>query len=206
MRPKYLTRLSEMHAEVVRTEQESGLLLEAAEVLEREVAEHASEKERMQKMMGMSGALDTAYGGAGGEVVEDSMAAGAAEDSSGANFSSTLRGEFYDTDAAGADASRDVRRFRSPGIENYTPTPGGGAFARAGPTPASLKKGSAAKPRQLSIKQLLEYLHAIYDSKVKYDKKCKDAHLPRETMEQHMYTFLNQRYGLRKIIVNQASA
>ena len=36
MRPHYVQRLADMHAEVVRSERESSLLLEAAEVLEKE--------------------------------------------------------------------------------------------------------------------------------------------------------------------------
>jgi len=46
----------------------------------------------------------------------------------------------------------------------------------------------------------------LYASKTKYDKKCVKSRLPRETMEQHLYTFLNQRYGLRKLIIENATA
>ena len=162
MRPKYLAALTEMHSEVVRTEEESRLLLEAAEVLEREVAEHAAEKERMSKIMGASGTLDSTIGG---ELNEDRALASAVEDSTGRrNFASSLRSELYGTEVNDGDGTRtsgrDMRRFRSPGIENYTPTPGGGAFARAASSLSSQKKQAMAKPRQLSIKQLLELIHA----------------------------------------------
>jgi len=31
----------------------------------------------------------------------------------------------------------------------------------------------------------------MYAQKVKFDKKCMDNHVPKETMEQYMYTYLN---------------
>jgi len=46
----------------------------------------------------------------------------------------------------------------------------------------------------------------MYNQKQKYDKKCTDSRLPIETMEQYMYTFLNQRYGLKNLIIEWASA
>lgn len=36
--------------------------------------------------------------------------------------------------------------------------------------------------RQLTLKQLLEVIESIYASKEKFDKKCSDAKLPRETV------------------------
>lgn len=41
---------------------------------------------------------------------------------------------------------------------------------------------------------------------MKFDKKCEDNHLHRETMEQYMYIYLNQRYGLKSLIVEWAAA
>ncbi|KAG5500310.1 hypothetical protein JIQ42_04647 [Leishmania sp. Namibia] len=58
----------------------------------------------------------------------------------------------------------------------------------------------------LSLRQLKENIEGIYASKIKYDDKCRQHQLPRETMEQHMYTYLNQRYGLRDIIVEWVTA
>lgn len=45
--------------------------------------------------------------------------------------------------------------------------------------------------RTLTLKQLKDVIDEIYASKEKFDKKCADGKMPRETMEQHMYTFLN---------------
>ncbi|CAD8172766.1 unnamed protein product [Paramecium octaurelia] len=57
----------------------------------------------------------------------------------------------------------------------------------------------------IPLKQLKEQIQEIYDSKAKYDQKCQETKQARETMEQHMYTFLNQKYGLKNIIIEQAS-
>merc|ERR1712166_1650290 len=60
--------------------------------------------------------------------------------------------------------------------------------------------------RELSNKQLLTFIEELYESKVKFDTKCREARLPRETMEQHLYTYLNQKYGLKSLIIEWASA
>jgi len=49
-------------------------------------------------------------------------------------------------------------------------------------------------------------INELYTSKTKYDKKHLEANLPRETMEQHMYTYLNQKYGLKSLIIEWATA
>ena len=41
----------------------------------------------------------------------------------------------------------------------------------------------------------------MYAQKVKFDKKCADNKLGRETLEQFMYTYLNQKYGLKALII-----
>eukprot|EP00743_Colponemidia_sp_Colp-15_P004572 GILK01004929.1.p1 GENE.GILK01004929.1~~GILK01004929.1.p1 ORF type:complete len:534 (+),score=90.15 GILK01004929.1:109-1602(+) len=70
---------------------------------------------------------------------------------------------------------------------------------RSGPPTVSVN-------RTLTLRQLREFIEEIYVSKAKFDQKCAEAHLPRETMEQHMYTYLNQKYGLKSLIVEWASA
>ena len=60
--------------------------------------------------------------------------------------------------------------------------------------------------RSLTVKQLKELINEIYNNKVKYDQRCEENKLPRETMEQYMYTFLNQRYGLKSLIIEWAAA
>ncbi|ETK74103.1 hypothetical protein F441_19435 [Phytophthora nicotianae CJ01A1] len=60
--------------------------------------------------------------------------------------------------------------------------------------------------RNLSLKQLVDLINCVYASKVKYDIRATTAGAPRETMEQHLYTYLNTRFGLPKLIVEHASA
>ncbi len=61
-------------------------------------------------------------------------------------------------------------------------------------------------PKILTIKMTKEIMNEIYNSKAAYDKKCYENKLPRETMEQHMYTYLNQKYGLKNLIIEWASS
>merc|ERR1712166_483332 len=60
--------------------------------------------------------------------------------------------------------------------------------------------------RVLSRGKLIEVIHEICASKSKFDKKCSEGKLARETMEQHLYTFLYQKYGLRSLMIDWASA
>jgi cell division septum initiation protein DivIVA len=60
--------------------------------------------------------------------------------------------------------------------------------------------------RNLSLKQMKDIINDIYTQKVKYDQKCEENKLPRETMEQYMYTYLNQRYGLKNLIIEWAAS
>ncbi|RQM23237.1 hypothetical protein B5M09_003148 [Aphanomyces astaci] len=57
-----------------------------------------------------------------------------------------------------------------------------------------------------AAKAAADLIEAIYASKRKYDQMNADANTPKETMEQHMYTYLNQRFGLHALIVEYASA
>lgn len=60
--------------------------------------------------------------------------------------------------------------------------------------------------RNLSLKQLKDLINDIYIQKTQYDKKWEENKLPRETMEQYMYTYLNQRYGLKNLIIEWAAS
>ena len=39
-----------------------------------------------------------------------------------------------------------------------------------------------------------------------YDKRCEQNNIVQENMEEHMYNFLNQKYGLRSITINHANS
>ena len=46
----------------------------------------------------------------------------------------------------------------------------------------------------------------IYIQKVKYDKKCLESKLAKETMEQYTYTYLNQVYGIKNIVQDYSNS
>jgi hypothetical protein len=58
----------------------------------------------------------------------------------------------------------------------------------------------------LTLRQLKEIIEEIYASKAKYDERCLMNKMPRETMEQHMYNYLNTKYGLKNLILDWASS
>lgn len=60
--------------------------------------------------------------------------------------------------------------------------------------------------RVLTKKMLIEIIEDIYNSKTHFDKKCIESKMPKETMEQHMYTYLNQKYGLKNLIIEWATS
>ena len=60
--------------------------------------------------------------------------------------------------------------------------------------------------RSITIKNLLETINEIYQSKIAHDKKLQESGLQKETLEQHMYTYLNYKYGLKNLVIEWASA
>lgn len=56
------------------------------------------------------------------------------------------------------------------------------------------------------MKQLKEMINDIYNQKTKFDLKCEEGRQAKETMEQYMYTYLNQKYGLKNLIIEWAAA
>ena len=60
--------------------------------------------------------------------------------------------------------------------------------------------------RVLTIKMMKDIINEIYTSKIEFDKKCLESKMPKETMEQHMYTYLNQKYGLKNLIIEWATS
>ena len=60
--------------------------------------------------------------------------------------------------------------------------------------------------RVLTLKQLKDLIQDMYVQKQKFDEKCTESKLPRQTMEQYMYNYLNQRYGLKNLIIEWAAA
>lgn len=54
-------------------------------------------------------------------------------------------------------------------------------------------------PRVVSKECLLEIIKEIYNSKMIANNKCRSNNEPIDTLEHHMYKYLNQKYGLKRI-------
>ncbi|CAD8144845.1 unnamed protein product [Paramecium octaurelia] len=59
--------------------------------------------------------------------------------------------------------------------------------------------------RPLTLKQLKEIILDIYESKYKHDIRQYENKLPLETIEQHMYTYLYYKYGLKNLALEWAA-
>jgi len=71
------------------------------------------------------------------------------------------------------------------------------------------KKNEVVGPtnvRIVTLKQLKEIINEIYEGKERHDEKCRRTKLPLETMEQYMFTYLNQKYGLKNLIIEWAAS
>ena len=53
--------------------------------------------------------------------------------------------------------------------------------------------------------QLLETINDIYNSKLEYDKKLVQNNQQKLTMEQFLYQYLNNKYGLKNLVIEYAS-
>ena len=58
----------------------------------------------------------------------------------------------------------------------------------------------------LSKKQMHDFIDEIYDSKMEYDNVCSENHLKKESMEHYMYKFLNNKYGLKNLVIEWSSS
>jgi uncharacterized Fe-S radical SAM superfamily protein PflX len=56
---------------------------------------------------------------------------------------------------------------------------------------------SYSSNKSLTLKQLRDIVEEIYESKLKFDDKNYQGKLARETMNQYLFTYLNQKYGLK---------
>ncbi|TMW60120.1 hypothetical protein Poli38472_000162 [Pythium oligandrum] len=80
---------------------------------------------------------------------------------------------------------------------------------RAVPTESISSSAVPTQPvavRTLTLKQLVDLIHCIFTSKAKSDARLHTIRAPSETMEQHMYTYLTQRFGLPALTIEYASA
>jgi hypothetical protein len=58
---------------------------------------------------------------------------------------------------------------------------------------------STSSCKEISLRQLKEVIEEVYLSKAKADLRAKETMQPRETMEQHLISYLNNRYGLKRL-------
>ena len=70
----------------------------------------------------------------------------------------------------------------------------------------ALNVSTFAQMKLHSQKHAKDLILEIVQAKHRYDEQCFTNRQPRETMEQFMFTFLNQRYGLKQLIVEWASS
>ena len=64
---------------------------------------------------------------------------------------------------------------------------------------------NAPKGGLMPLKQLKEFISDIYIQKLKNDDKCVNQNKQtRETMEQYLYTYLNHKYGLKQLVIEQS--
>ena len=67
-----------------------------------------------------------------------------------------------------------------------------------------ITNGNLVRRQLISLKTLKDLINEIYISKENYDIKCEQYKIPKETLEEHMYTFLNKKYGLKNLIIEWA--
>ena len=67
-----------------------------------------------------------------------------------------------------------------------------------------ITNGNMERRQIISLKTLKDLINEIYISKENYDIKCEQYKIPKETLEEHMYTFLNKKYGLKNLIIEWA--
>jgi hypothetical protein len=218
---RYVEDTAALRTVASRSEGEARALLEAAELLEEETLAYAEERRQIEKRHEEEkNRLTEEIGWLRAEndrMLAQMRAAGAA---AGEAIGSPAMPK--SSVAAAASASR---RLRASGLASASTTPRRPRSAQLGPSPGSsapvlAASGSAAAAaslaashnalasetvaataKTLSLKVLRDMISEILESKAKYDQRCVEGKLPRETMLQHLYTFLNQKYGLKPLIV-----
>ena len=68
----------------------------------------------------------------------------------------------------------------------------------------TFNSGYIATKQTISLKALKEFINELYISKTNYNIKCEQFKLPKETMEEHMYTYLYKKYGLKNLVIDWA--
>ena len=64
---------------------------------------------------------------------------------------------------------------------------------------------SLAGNRVFTLKMMKEIISNMYATKIAFDKKCVINKQPKQTMEEYMYIYLNQKYGLKNMVIEWAT-
>ena len=81
---------------------------------------------------------------------------------------------------------------------------GAGAGFAGGGVGRGAREGGGG--RSLSLRQLRELISEVWASKAKLDARCEGAGLPKETLVQHLSTYLSNRYGLKQLVAEYTNA
>lgn len=65
---------------------------------------------------------------------------------------------------------------------------------------------SGIKKKTMSLAQVKETIEEISDNKKVFDQKCRKNKAARESMEQYVYLFFKQRFGLNNIVIEWVAA
>ncbi|GIQ90034.1 hypothetical protein KIPB_012677, partial [Kipferlia bialata] len=179
-----------------KAETETMQMLRAAQLLEKEVTAHAANRQE----------AESAFVADRDRMIEEVGALRADNERLQAQIRQMeLGGSMRTTSRQSQGPSHSKSR-----VSRYAASPEPKQRASRVATPSSLSSTRKAPSRkggkQLSLKQLKDFISELYESKTKYDKKCHESHIPRETLEQHLFTHLNQKYGLKSLIVDWADA
>ncbi len=90
---------------------------------------------------------------------------------------------------------------------------GRGGEGQFGPPTAIVRRrqrtgnqSDVAEPKRWSLKQLKDVIEDVCDAKAANDARAAKHKQPRETMHQHLYTFLNHKFGVKSIIAEWATS
>ena len=70
----------------------------------------------------------------------------------------------------------------------------------------TLSQASVGGGRVFTLKQLRDLIEDVYASKTRLDQKAYATQMPKETLAQHLTTYLNNRYGLKRLVDEYAYA
>ena len=60
--------------------------------------------------------------------------------------------------------------------------------------------------KDFSFTQMKTFIHSMYTKKKSHDTVCRQGHLPLETMEQYLYTYCTQQFGIKSLVLDYIQA